>query len=98
MSNENLSTEPTKAEKLRNFRRQQSKTSDLRNIAENMKRIGIVLSDIVEFFESGQADNDTSHRVNQHRKRRDNSKKHEENRRKAVEARRAKPKSPSTDR
>lgn len=91
MNNENLSTEtvPNRAEELRNRRRGQAKKSDLRNIAENMKRIGIVLSDIVEFFESGEADNDTSHRVGQHRRRRDNAKQHEANRKKAVEARRA---------
>jgi hypothetical protein len=100
MTNDNLSTEVevNRADKLRNFRRNQNKQSDLRNIAENMKRIGIVLADVVEFFESGAADNDTSHRVGQHRQRRENTRQHENNRRKAVEARRAKPKPTSTDR
>lgn len=94
MSNE-TGTDANRAETLRDKRRAQNKKSDLRNIAETMQRVGIVLADVVKFFESGEVENDTNKQVIQHRKRRNAEHAHEDMRKKGAEARRnAKPKPP----
>ncbi len=76
------------ANQLRNRRKDQLKISNMRAVSESMERFGIGIEDLVNFFKSGEVEDDTSHRVNLHRKRRSSAKRQEEGRRKAVEVRR----------